>query len=98
MAFRVAGRGNREKVRPDRQRPVPDPRLFNAEARASVGRTEIPLASEPLRELLVVGDVVPVSQEERRDPARLFETSDERRREPRGIDEHVAAFGSGTPD
>src|SRR5436853_7113709 len=56
---------------------------FYAEPRCTVGLVHDPLAAKPLREFVVVGYIVSMSQEHGTNSAHLFDTPDERSREAR---------------
>ena len=88
---RVTGHRDREQVRGESHRLAPGELALDlSRARSDVVRVHHALAPEASPDRLVVGDVVPVGQEERLDPAELGEPFEQRTRGPRRVDEHVA--------
>jgi hypothetical protein len=92
VASRVAGRWDDQKVIIEADGVWP----FN-DALATVVRRAIVFVhyaggAEVARELLVIGNVVAVCQEDCGDATHLMNLFSERFRETRGVDEHVSAF------
>ena len=102
MAAGVAGRGNQEQV-------AVEPHLFLAGdapldllagsgAAAQFVAVHHARAAEVRRELRVIGDIVTVGEKHQLHAAHAFDALHQRRREARGIHQHVAALTWRTHD